>query len=124
MKSKYFSNEDIACHCGCGFNDANPILLKKMDELCVRIGKVPEVSCMCRCPDHNFEVGGVRNSQHTKGNACDIIVPDDMTVDGLADIAIEIGFDGIGRYYEEYFVHVDVRDDGDSPNGYQWTDDD
>ena len=42
----------------------------------------------------------------------------------LAELAIEIGFDGIGRYYDQDFVHCDVRDDAQSPNAYTWTDHD
>ena len=119
--SKYFNESEMVCHC-CGQlpeNGINPILLDKLDALREAIGKPIHVDCMYRCPAHNAEVGGVPNSQHVLGNAADIWV-DDMSVDDLADMAVQTGFDGIGRYYGQEFVHVDVRDNGNSPNGYTW----
>lgn len=119
--SKYFSTEEMVCHC-CGTlpdGGINPILLDKLDALREAIGKPIHVDCMYRCPSHNAEVGGVPNSQHVLGNAADIWV-DDMSVDDLADMAVQTGFDGIGRYYGQEFVHVDVRANGNSPNGYTW----
>lgn len=98
------------------------VLLEKLDQLRESVGEPLSVSCMYRCPKHNAEVGGVPNSQHVDGTAADVLVPDDMTVDGLADKAVEVGFDGIGRYYDSGFVHCDCRDGGDSPNTYTWTD--
>lgn len=121
IMSKYFSTEEMVCHC-CGTlpdGGINPILLDKLDALREAIGKPIHVDCMYRCPSHNAEVGGVPNSQHLLGNAADIFV-NGMSVDDLAGMAVSVGFDGIGRYYNDGFVHVDVRDDGNSPNGYTW----
>lgn len=71
--------------------------------------KPVSISCAYRCPSHNEEVGGVPNSQHVKGCAADVLVPDGMSVDELAQIAEECGADGIGKYYDSLFVHVDTR---------------
>ena len=124
--SKYFTDDDTQCHCGCGFNAPDDLLMEMLDRLQERVGldRPLELTNVCRCPEHNAEVGGVPDSQHTQGTAADVVVPDDMTVDELADIALEIGFDGVGRYYEDEFVHVDVRDGGSMAGCYQWTDDD
>ena len=67
------------------------------------------LSCCYRCPQHNAEVGGVPNSQHVYGRAADVLCPDGVSVDELAEIAEECGADGIGRYYDAQFVHVDTR---------------
>lgn len=124
--SKYFSKAEMACKCCGGLPEdgMSEVLLSKLDELRDLCNQPLSVSCMYRCPEHNAEVGGVPNSQHVFGEAADVIVPDDMTVDELADLAIRVGFDGIGRYYDSGFVHVDVRDGGRSPNYYTWTDQD
>lgn len=131
MGSKYFSDDELRCHgdgcCDGGVENISPVLLEKLDALREMIGGPLELSCAYRCPEHNAEVGGVENSQHVLGNAADVIVPDFPhcdTVDKLAWYAEQVGFDGIGRYYDSDFVHVDVRDDGKSPNGYTWTDQD
>lgn len=122
--SKYYDYTDTECHCGCGFNCPDDLLMDYLDKLCDRVGQKLELTNVCRCPEHNAEVGGVPDSQHTQGTAADIVVPDGMTVDELADIALDIGFDGVGRYYEDEFVHVDVRSGGTESGFYQWTDED
>ncbi|SHI79227.1 N-acetylmuramoyl-L-alanine amidase [Anaerovibrio lipolyticus DSM 3074] len=123
-QSKYFSKAETECHCGCGGNVINPLLLQTLDQLRDMIGGPLELSCAYRCPAHNREVGGVDNSQHVLGNAADVLVPDYghcNTAEQLAWYATEIGFDGIGIYPESGFVHVDVRDGGKSPGVYRWT---
>ncbi|WP_155851737.1 hypothetical protein [Anaerovibrio lipolyticus] len=42
------------------------------------------------------------------------------TVGQLAWYAEQVGFDGIGMYFDDEFVHVDVRDNGNSPGYYRW----
>lgn len=123
-QSKYFSESETQCHCGCGGNDVNPLLLKKLDELREMIGGPLELSCAYRCEKHNAEIpGSVPNSQHVLGNAADVLVPDYghcNTAEQLAWYAEQVGFDGIGIYPEEEFVHVDMRDNGESPGEYRW----
>ena len=119
--SKYFSDEETSCHCGCGGNNVNPVLMQKLDALRELIGGPIEISCAFRCARHNAEVGGVSNSQHVLGNAADVQTPEYdhcNTPDQLAWFAEQIGFDGIGIY--PWGCHVDVRDDGASPNSYRW----
>jgi hypothetical protein len=123
-QSKYFSEAETQSHCGCGGNNVNPLLLEMLDKLREMIGGPLELSCAYRCAAHNAEVKGVQNSQHTLGNAADVIVPDYghcNTVEQLAWYAEQVGFDGIGTYPALGFVHVDVRDGGKSPGVYKWT---
>lgn len=125
---KYFNMSEFECRgyqrgeeCCTGLPDdgMSAVLLQKLDELREKIGYPIHVTCGYRCPSHNADVGGVYNSQHVLGTAADIYC-DELTVDQLAEAAAEIGFDGIGRYYDSEFVHVDCRDNGESPNGYTW----
>lgn len=121
--SKYFKREETECHCGCGGNVVNPLLLKKLDALRELVGGPLYISCAYRCPKHNAEVGGVSNSQHTLGNAADVQTPEYdwcNTPDKLAWYCEQIGVDGIGIY--DWGCHIDVRDDGKSPNEYRWDD--
>ena len=124
-QSKYFSEAETQCHCGCGGNKVNPLLLEMLDKLREMIGGPIYLSCAYRCPEHNAEIpGSVPNSQHVLGNAADVLVPDYPhchTVEQLAWYAEQCGFDGIGMYYDDEFVHVDVRDGGKSPGTYRWT---
>lgn len=119
--SKYFSKNEMVCKC-CGQLPAqgvSDVLLEKLDALRELVGKPIYVTCMYRCISRNAAVGGVSNSQHLLGTGA-YIYCDDLTVDELADIAIIIGFDGVGRYYADEFVHVDCRDNGTSPACYLW----
>ena len=122
--SKYFSEAETKCHCGCGGNHVNPLLLEKLDAMREMIGGPIYLSCAYRCPEHNAEIpGSARNSQHVLGNAADVLVPDYPhchTVGQLAWYAEQVGFDGIGMYFDDEFVHVDVRDDGANPGYYRW----
>lgn len=117
--SKYFSTSETECHCGCGYNPVSSVLLDLLDDMREAVGQPLQLSCACRCPEHNAEVGGEWNSQHIYGTAADVIVPDGWTVDEIAEIAENLGADGVGRYYDDEFVHVDVRS-GRSWDTYRW----
>ena len=118
MVSKYFAANEVCCH-HCGKQGATPELLQFLDDLREAIGRPLYVTSVYRCPVHNAEVGGVPNSQHTKGTAADTYC-DGLTVDELADIGIRLGADGIGRYYGQQFVHFDVRN-GRNYSQIEWT---
>lgn len=130
MSSLYFSDEELMCHgrsqghCNCGIETAenvSPILLEKLNSLREMIGGPIEISCAYRCPEHNAKVGGVPNSQHVDGTAADVQTPDYEncnTPEQLKWYCEQIGFDGIGLY--DWGCHVDVRDNGESPNTYMW----
>lgn len=115
---KYFDDYEFACNCDRhnvvdGHNVLDHVIDKRLvdvlDNIRETVGQPVHITSGYRCPEHNAEVGGVPNSQHTLGTASDIYV-DGMGVDELADIATECGAMGVGRYYNQGFVHVDVRD--------------
>ncbi len=118
---KYFVVGEFACkHCGqLPVNGMSPVLLQKLDELRERVGAPIYVTSGWRCAFHNHKVGGVSNSQHVQGTAADIVC-NAVSVKQLAQLAAEVGFDGIGAYYLDGFVHVDCRDGGGNPNRYRW----
>ena len=127
LMSKHFTDREFACKC-CGElpeGGINPVLVEKLETLRALIADFVGYECPVfinsayRCPAHNAEVGGVPDSQHVLGNASDIDAGV-LTVNELGDLAVKAGFDGIGRYYNAHFVHVDVRDNGNSPNYYTW----
>ncbi len=73
---RYFRREEFACKCGCYCNGYP----KEMQELAVQLadrargyfGRPAHISSGLRCPQHNANVGGVRNSQHLYGEAVDL----------------------------------------------------
>jgi len=66
-----------------------------------------------RCPSHNKKVGGVSDSQHILGKACDLQVkklpPKDLykIIDTLAEYG-RVLQGGLGEY--NTFVHYDIRE--------------
>ena len=118
--SKFFSDEEMSCNC-CGSVPEGGFperLYQLLDDIRDKIGKPITVLSGYRCESHNAECGGVRNSQHLLGTACDITY-DDIDVDALAEIAEQCNADGIGKYWSQGFCHIDVR-------GYtaRWTEND
>lgn len=119
-ESTYFDDSEIVCRCcGEGVGIVSDILLERLDALRGMYGHPIYCSCVYRCPSHNYEVGGVWNSQHVIGTAADIYVDGDYEEFYQLVINSQL-FDGVGHYSIEEFVHVDVRDDGESPNYYLW----
>lgn len=87
------------------------------------------VTSSCRNWDHNSAVGGKKNSDHLTedehGNtrlctAFDIAVSGSRMGRALERIAIDCGFNAIGRYPVSRFIHMSMRPP--KPNGriYQW----
>jgi len=106
-----FVDTEFRCkHCGkLPEKGMKTLLIVLLQLLRNKVGKPLVITSGYRCPTHNKAVGGASNSQHLYGTAADVKVPQGMTVDQLAKAAEEVGFDGIGKYYKQGFVHVDVR---------------
>ena len=79
---KYFRKEEFLCRCGkCEMPaevEANIVALVEnvLDPAREKFGKPIIVNSGYRCPKHNAAVGGVANSQHTRGEAADITSAD------------------------------------------------
>ena len=116
---KWFSMNEFECHCGCRMPDsarANIVALVEqvLDPARERYGKPVCVNSGYRCARHNAAVGGVANSQHTRGEAADICCSDN---ERLAKIIEENGrFDQLIRYMgpggKIRFIHVSWKRNG------------
>lgn len=109
--AKYFTESEMVCNC-CGQLPPDGIdsrLYDLLDSIRSKLNKPVYVLSGYRCPSHNASVGGVSNSQHLLGKAADITY-DDIDVDYLGHLAYMCGARGIGFYFNDGFVHVDVRD--------------
>ena len=122
---KYFDDVELACKgssaanvaeygspCGCGGSlpsaGIHPRLQTLLDAIREKVGRPIYVTSAYRCERHNRRVGGELNSYHIQGIAADIHCPG-VSMARLAEIAIECGADGVGRYWSQDFTHVDVR---------------
>ena len=103
--SENFNRSEFACSCGCGFDTVDAVLLEALEAIRVHFDKPVKVTSSCRCPSHNFDVGGAAGSQHKKGRAADIQVSS-VSPDAVASFAEDLGL-SVGRY--QSFTHVDSR---------------
>ena len=75
---KHFKLEEFKCRCGCTIPEeakANltALIEQVLDPAREKLGRPIFVNSGYRCLKHNQKVGGATNSQHTKGEAADII---------------------------------------------------
>lgn len=106
--SPHFSKKEFACKC-CGQNGPIDLaLVDSLEVLRVLVGKPIIITSGYRCPKHNAEIGGAKNSQHTKGTAADIKSPGATPLELFALAAQIPAIKGLGLY--EGWVHIDVRD--------------
>ena len=106
--SAHFSKKEFACKCGCGLCNVKPELITKLEKLRELCGSKPmSINSGCRCEKHNKKVGGASKSQHLYGTAADVAQVPGLTIDQMAKLAEQAGFDGIGKYNGR--IHVDVR---------------
>lgn len=104
--SKNFSLLEISCKEG---NEAlyDYKLIEKLQKLRNKIDKPIHIVSGYRTINYNNKVGGSPNSQHLLGKAADVVIYH-MDKDELKEIAIDMGFTGIGIY--DGFIHLDVRE--------------
>lgn len=68
-----------------------------------RLGEPIYVNSGFRCKELNKKVGGVSDSQHIRGEACDITCKD---LEKLFNILSEMDFDQLIYYKSRGFIHV------------------
>lgn len=83
--------------------------LDRLQALRTAWGKPLIITSAYRSFRHNRAVRGARKSQHLKGRAFDIIVRTPAEGRRLEDLARQLGFRGIGRYWNRGFIHIDDR---------------
>ena len=74
---QFFKRSEFACKCGrCGGFPAepDPVMVYIADAARQHFGRPATVTSGVRCPAHNAAVGGVANSRHLSGKACDMCI--------------------------------------------------
>jgi uncharacterized protein YcbK (DUF882 family) len=111
--SKYFTDVQMSCKCGCGYIVHNPeqeMLMDRIAETAMdRYGVCPTITSWARCEEHNEREGGTKNSFHVQGIATDWHLGDAADVDEMVELADNCLADGIGAYYAKGFCHTDSR---------------
>ena len=116
--TKHFSWSEFASKDGADFPDdvAHRIeneLAPALEVIRKVVGKPLRINSGYRSPEHNAKVGGSKRSQHVKGRAVDLALPEGMGVDEFAMLignCMALGMipeGGLGRYRS--WVHYDTR---------------
>ena len=110
---KWFKEKEFACKC-CGQlpplarENVKALVREVLDPVREKLGSPIIVNSGYRCPKHNKDVGGVKNSQHLCGEAADIHCQDN---ERLKQLIIENGkFDQLITY--PTFLHVSYKRTG------------
>jgi len=101
----FFKEYELKCPC-CGENETSDRMYMMLDKLRGEYGKPLFVDSGYRCPKHNKKIKGAPNSAHMTGEAADIRVTGAIRRRKLVDIAVKLGFNGIGIY--DKHIHVDI----------------
>lgn len=115
--SAHFNRSEFACKCGCGFDTVDAQTLEILEAVREHFKQAVIITSAARCEAHNAAVGGVKNSLHTQGRACDISVRNhspDVVASFVDSIMPARG--GVGTYPDNNFVHIDTR----SGNPARW----
>ncbi len=107
--NKYFTRDEFACNCGCGFATVDAELLQLVTVVREHFNAPVTINSGCRCEEYNAKIGGANNSKHKQGIAADIVVKGVSAADVYEFITHYVGeyWAGIGEY--ESFVHIDSR---------------
>ena len=110
---KWFKEKEFACKC-CGQlpplarENVKALVSVVLDPVREKLGMPVVVNSGYRCEKHNKDVGGVRNSQHLRGEAADVTCSD---LPRLKQLIIENGkFDQLITY--PTFLHVSYKRTG------------
>lgn len=111
--STNFNSTEFDCHGSgcCSQTIINPDLVKYLQQIREHFKAPITITSAYRCPTHNNRIGGATRSQHTQGNAADIVVKG-VAPREVAKYAESIGIKGIGLYEtaaDGYFTHIDTR---------------
>jgi len=106
MNFGWFTRDEFACKCGCGFAAVDAELVDILNDVREFYESPVIVTSGCRCALHNDNIGGSPGSYHTKGMAADIKVEGTDARDVAAYIESTSPHCGIGLYPS--WVHVDV----------------
>lgn len=109
MLSKNFRVKEFACKDGSDLILIDDKLVDALQKIRDFFGNPITINSAYRNATYNKKIGGVSNSQHTKGTASDIVVKNVNPVD-VANYAEYLLGDkgGIGLYSN--FVHIDTRE--------------
>lgn len=127
MPSRYFTDDEMRCKCGCGRVRMNDVFLAKLDQLREMMNEPLVGTSFYRCENHPAERSkdGSTTGAHVQGKAADIAASG-VRATRLIAFAHALSFTGIGAKQHGpvagRFVHVDIVDGTPrQPRPHFWT---
>lgn len=114
-KPRYFKLDEFKCKC-CGKVIISDNLLLLLDRAREMAGIPFVITSGYRCEKHNAEIGGVPDSAHIKGLACDIKAVTSSKRYRIVKALMQVGFNRIGIASD--FIHCDI--DVTKPKNVIW----
>ena len=112
----YFTTQEFACKCGCGFgsqeSDISEKLIRYLNEVRKLYGNPMTVNSGARCTTYNASIGGKPNSAHLPNPSTHQCEAVDISISGgnqrylLMKMGIYSGFRRLGL--ADDFIHFDV----------------
>lgn len=121
MISEHITIDEVSCNCGCGYGEKQGDLqqgiidifemIRREVSLYLGIDTPIYISSGCRCEAYNSTVSNAKQSYHTKGQALDLHLPNEMEFEKFAEICIIVmaGIGGLGIHKKKNFIHIDNR---------------
>ena len=85
----------------------HPGFLLRLEKVRAEWNKPLIITSGYRCSAHNAEVGGVQNSYHKRGLACDISI-EAQEQENFRALALAQGFTKVITYPERKFIHIEL----------------
>ncbi len=108
------TSEEVACKCGCGFNEVSPSVLDIVQDVREHFDRPVTIHSAARCYMHNVEINGSITSKHLPEGITNLARAIDFHIDGVKPNAVYVYLIGkypnslgIGLY--DTFVHVDDK---------------
>ena len=108
IDTKNFKAKEFSCPC-CGLNNMSQVMVETLQRIRDKVGKPIYITSGSRCPEHNADVCGKKNSAHLKGTAVDIAIKkaDSRLRFDIIAYAISEGIDRIG--IDDNMIHLDIQ---------------
>jgi len=105
--SKYFSEDELRCKCGCNQCLMDSDFLNLMDQIREDVGEPLGAVSGYRCSEHDKKINGDDN--HPQGKAVDLAAPVSRIRFKIINSAIKRGVKRIG--VAKTFIHLDTVDE-------------
>ena len=102
---KYFKESEFECKCGCGANNMQEEMLRRLGNARQFTNTPFSLNSACRCEKHNKAAGSKPTSSHVTGWAVDIKARDSVSRYKILGGLMKAGFNRIG--IADTFIRAD-----------------